>query len=131
MVAGRRASAEPGAKGGAATTPAPIVWYNGLDSRHVSDDRGGSACPRTCRSVNLTSVEAPMIVVRNVFRLKFGQARPAVAHWKKGLEHTLASMAEFEQTAPAIMANTYWHAWYQKFVPLCESGSREILTLVE
>ena len=99
-----------------------------------------------------------MILVRNVFRLKFGQARPAVALWKEGrdimgkaglhaptrlltdlvgpsytlvIEHTFASMAEFEQSAPAIMQNPEWKAWYEKFVPLCDSGYREIFNVVE
>ena len=99
-----------------------------------------------------------MIVVRNVFRLKFGQARPALALWKEGheiirktgftaptrvltdlvgtsytlvVEHTLASLAEYEQTAPSIMKSPEWQAWYQKFVPLCESGYREIFNVID
>jgi len=99
-----------------------------------------------------------MIVVRNVFKLKFGQARPALALWKDGrdimrraglsvptrlltdlvgpsytlvVEHTFGSMAEFEQAAPSIMQSAEWQAWYQKFVPLCDSGYREICNIVE
>jgi hypothetical protein len=28
------------------------------------------------------------------------------------------------------MANDEWHKWYQKLVPLVESGRREIFTIV-
>jgi hypothetical protein len=99
-----------------------------------------------------------MIVVRNVFRLKFGQARPALMLWKEGLEimrkagsdapirlltdlvgtsytlvveHSAASLTEFEQSVPPIMQNAEWKTWYQKFVPLCESGYREIFNVIE
>ena len=98
-----------------------------------------------------------MIIVRNVFQLKFGQARPAVALWKEGiqiakrvqpkesprlltdivgsaytvvLENTYESLADFEQSARSLMANDEWHKWYQKLVPLVESGRREIFTIV-
>jgi len=30
-----------------------------------------------------------------------------------------------------MMQQSEWHNWYQKFVPLVESGYREIFTLVE
>ena len=99
-----------------------------------------------------------MIVVRNVFRLKFGQARQAVALWREGrevmrragskgsprlltdlvghsyalvFENTYDSLADFEQAARAIMGTDEWQAWYQKFVPLAQSGYREIFTVVE
>jgi len=99
-----------------------------------------------------------MIVVRNVFRLKYGQARAALALWKEGrpimmraiqgpaprlltdvvgpsytlvMETTHASMAEFEQAGHSVMSSDEWRAWYQRFVPLVESGYREIFTLVE
>jgi hypothetical protein len=99
-----------------------------------------------------------MIVVRNVFTLKYGQARPALALWREGhaiqrkagldvptrlltdlvgpsytlvLEHTFGSLAEFERAAPSLMQSAEWQAWYQKFVPLVDSGYREIFNLVE
>lgn len=99
-----------------------------------------------------------MIVVRNTFRLKFGQARPAVALWKEGrevmkrlgmkggqrlltdlvgpsytlvFENNYESLAAFEQDAKLVMGSAEWRAWYERFIPLCESGSREIFTIVE
>lgn len=99
-----------------------------------------------------------MIVIRNVFQLKFGKAKEAVALVKKGvaiqkragasfsariltdvsgpfytlvLELTVPSLAAFEAEAPRFMADKEWQANYQKLVPLVESGYREIFTIVE
>jgi hypothetical protein len=101
-----------------------------------------------------------MILVRNVFRLKFGQAREAVAAWKEGmaiaersgvgagryrlltdlvgpdfytlvLEGTYGSLAEFEQSAQALMAVPEWRAWYPRVTALSEGGYREILNVVD
>ena len=99
-----------------------------------------------------------MILVRNVFRLKFGKAREAVAVMKEGLtiqkragidlsarlltdvtgphytlvlELTMPNLAAFETTASRIMGNKDWQANYQKFVPLVDSGHREVFTIVE
>ena len=99
-----------------------------------------------------------MIVIRNVFRLKFGKAREAVALVKEAvaiqkragssftprvltdltgpfytvvLELTVPSLAAFEAEAPRYMADKDFQANYQKLVPLVESGYREIFTLVE
>jgi hypothetical protein len=101
-----------------------------------------------------------MILVRNIFRLKFGQAREAIAAWKNGLEiaeragggqgryrlltdlagpdfytlvleGTYESLAEFEQSAQALMGMPEWRAWYPQVMALSEGGHREILTIVE
>jgi hypothetical protein len=99
-----------------------------------------------------------MVVVRNVFRLKFGKTREAVALLKEGialqkkagspfpariltdvtgpfytvvLELTVPDIGSFEKEAPRLMGDKDWQANYQKFVPLVESGFREILTLVQ
>jgi hypothetical protein len=99
-----------------------------------------------------------MIVVRNVFRLKFGKAREAVAVMKEGiaiqkrlgsdvstrlltdlsgdfytlvLELTVPNLAALEAEQPRLMGNKDWQANYQKFVPLVESGHREMFTIVE
>jgi hypothetical protein len=100
-----------------------------------------------------------MLVVRNVFRLKFGQAKPALAAWKEGqalmkrlgqtapgrlltdvtgpsytvvLEHTYDSLQAFEAEGRKIMGDAEWGKWYhEKFVPHVESGYREVLTIVE
>jgi hypothetical protein len=99
-----------------------------------------------------------MILVRNVFHLKFGKAREAVAILKDGLaiqkkltseistrlltdltgdfytivlEITTASLASLETMQPRIMGDKEWQANYQKLLPLVESGHREIYTIVE
>ena len=98
-----------------------------------------------------------MIVVRNIFRLKYGQARPALALFKEGkalaekysmkpgrvmtdlvgpaytmvLEHTFPDLAAWEADGHRAMGQDDWRAWYQKFTPLVDSGYREIFTEVE
>ena len=99
-----------------------------------------------------------MILIRNVFRLKFGKAREAVALMKESiaiqkragapftprlltditgpfytlvLELTAPSLAEFEAEAPRAMADKEVHANYEKLVPLIESGYREVFNIVE
>jgi hypothetical protein len=100
-----------------------------------------------------------MIVVRNVFRLKFGQAKEALTVWKEGraiaeraglgrgqrlltdlagpefytlvLEGTYESLADFEQSAKAMMSNRQWQAWYPRVIAVSQGGYREILNVVE
>jgi hypothetical protein len=101
-----------------------------------------------------------MIVIRNVFRLKFGKAREAVALFKEGmaiqkrvgaganfshrlltdvtgpfytvvLELTVPSLGAFETGAPQLMGDKDWQANYQKISALVESGYREVFTLIE
>ena len=101
-----------------------------------------------------------MIVIRNVFRLKFGKAKEAVALFKEGLaiqkriagsanvstrlltdvtgpfytvvlEITVPNLSSFETEAPRIMGDKDWQANYQKTSALVESGYREIFTVVE
>jgi len=99
-----------------------------------------------------------MIVVRNVFQLKFGKAKEGVELWKEGLalskrlgfpakssrvltdvvgrfytivfENTFDSLADFEGAAKTIMPSPEWQAWYQKVSGITESGYREILNVV-
>ncbi|MGH6820459.1 MAG: NIPSNAP family protein [bacterium] len=98
-----------------------------------------------------------MIVVRDVFQLKFGKAREAKALWREALEmhkkmglgsaevhidlvgpyYTLVlqsryrSLNHYENKMEEIMKNSDWENWYQKFIPLVESGRREIFTILE
>jgi hypothetical protein len=99
-----------------------------------------------------------MIVIRNVFQLKFGKAREAIALVKEGaaiqkraganfsqriltditgpfytvvLELTVPNLSAYESEAPRFMADKDFQANYQKLVPLVESGHREIFTIVE
>ena len=101
-----------------------------------------------------------MILVRNIFQLKFGQAREALATWKEGqaiaarlgasqpgwriltdlagpefytlvLEGTYASLAEFEAQSQRMMADPAWRAWYPKVAAVSTGGHREIFNIVE
>jgi hypothetical protein len=99
-----------------------------------------------------------MIIVRNVFRLKFGKAREAAALMKEAiaiqkrlgvdagqrlltdvtgpfytliLELTVPKLAAAETTLSKVMSDKEFHANYEKFVPLVESGHREILNVVQ
>jgi len=100
-----------------------------------------------------------MIVVRNVFQLKFGKAKEALAHWKEGLpiferlgmpmkgsriltdvvgpfytlvlENTFESLTDYERSGQRVMGDEQWRAWYARFTPLCEGGHREIFSVVE
>ena len=99
-----------------------------------------------------------MIVVRNVFRLKFGKAKEGMELWKEGMalaqrlgftakssrlltdlvgqfytivfENTFDSLADFESGAKKIMSSSEWQTWYQKFSAITESGYREVLNVV-
>lgn len=97
-----------------------------------------------------------MILVRDVFRLKFGKAKDALAVWKEmteqakrsGLtfsprtltdlvgpfytlviETTATNLHDWEQNVRKGMADPAFHALYQKFTPLVESGYREVFTI--
>jgi hypothetical protein len=99
-----------------------------------------------------------MIVIRNVFRLKFGKAKEAVALFKEGaaiqkragasftpriltdlvgpfytvvLELTMPNLAALEAEMPKLMGDKDFQANYQKLTPLIESGYREIFTIAE
>ena len=98
-----------------------------------------------------------MILVRNVFQLKFGKAKDAKALMKEGariskkvgygaqrhlmdvtgafytlvLESTHESLAAWEAAMGDAQATKEWAAWYEKLKPLVESGHREIFTILE
>jgi hypothetical protein len=120
-------------------------------------------CEFRLRIPGAASLESPtlediMIVVRNVFRIKFGQSKPAVAAFKEGralikkigmiaesrlltdlvgtsytIVHELqfANLAAFEQEMKKITGSAEWRTWYETFIPYAESGSREIFNIVE
>jgi hypothetical protein len=95
-----------------------------------------------------------MIVVRNVFRLKFGKAKDVKAALKEAkdmmggnnkvlfdlvgpsytmvMESTYKSLTDFESEMSKDMGGKKWQNWYhKKFVPLIDSAYREIFTVVE
>jgi hypothetical protein len=100
-----------------------------------------------------------MVVVRDVFRLKFGQSKEAVALWKDAaaalrtsgygatnvrlltdlagpsfytvvLESTFNSVAEWEKAHLAARDNAAWKELYAKIVSYTEIGHREILSVI-
>ncbi len=98
-----------------------------------------------------------MLVVRDIFYLKFGKAKEAKAAMKESIEiirkfsdipariltdltgrsyrlifeANVKNLAELEDNLKSAFSNKEWEAWYQKFVPLVESSEREILSVVE
>jgi hypothetical protein len=101
-----------------------------------------------------------MIVIRNVFQLKFGKAREAVALMKEGiaiqkrvmsgleystrvltdvtgpfytlvLEVTVPDLETFERNVPRLFGDAEWQANDQQVAPLVESGHREVFSIVE
>jgi hypothetical protein len=102
--------------------------------------------------------EAVMILVRNVFYLKFGKAKEAktlIDENKKMMkkfdnnaqtrfltditgpfytlvmEITANNLGDFEKTSAEMMKNSEFEDWYKKFIPLVESGKREIFSVLE
>jgi len=100
-----------------------------------------------------------MIVVRDIFRLKFGQSKEAIALWKEAaaslrtsgygavnvrlltdlagasfytviLESTFNSVGEWEKAHMAARENAPWKALYAKIIPFTEIGHREILSVI-
>ena len=97
-----------------------------------------------------------MIVVRNIFQLKFGTAKDAIslmneiAPWAQAitfenvrvltdvtgkaytmvLEMQYKNLADFEKTITEHFKDPAWKSWYQRFAPLCESSYREIMNVV-
>jgi len=99
-----------------------------------------------------------VILVRDVFQLKFGKAREAKALWAEGkeiakrvgygapdrvltdltgpyytfvLESEHQNLAAYEESLGSTLGAEDWGQWYQKFVPLVESGRREVFTILE
>jgi len=97
-----------------------------------------------------------MIVIRNIFNLKFGKAKEAKALLKEGieiagdqgfnesriltdltgdsyrliLEFEFKSLSDWENSMKQGRGEEEWQKWYQKFVPFVDRASREILNVV-
>ena len=99
-----------------------------------------------------------MILVRDIFHLKFGKARDAKALLAESrelgkkygfsneralsdlvtghsytliLESEWKNLADWEDAMKKGMGDKDWQNWYQKFIPLCDSAGREILNILE
>jgi hypothetical protein len=97
-----------------------------------------------------------MIIVRNVFQLKFGKAKEAKTLMQEQLEiikkygqpiprfstdltgefYTLVmemsfnDLSAYEKSSKETMGAKDFEQWYQKFVPIVESGYREIFNVL-
>jgi hypothetical protein len=98
-----------------------------------------------------------MILVRDIFNLKFGKAKEAKVIMNEGrnlinqygfaktramtdltgpaytliLETEWKNLGEMENGLKTAFADKNWQNWYQKFVPLVDSGNREIFTIMD
>jgi hypothetical protein len=98
-----------------------------------------------------------VILVRDVFQLRFGKAREAKTLWRKGaalnkkfgygpgrgmvdlvgkyytlvLETTYRDLADYERALKKVLGAKEWSTWYKQFMPLVESGQREIYSILE
>ena len=97
-----------------------------------------------------------MVLVRDVFQLKFGKSKAAVDLLKQGIalekkagynsqrlltdisgpyytlvmESSFPNLTEFEKAHHKVAGTPVWKKWYQSFVPLVEFGRREIFSVV-
>jgi len=98
-----------------------------------------------------------MILVRDVFQVKFGKMKEAKAlarqdidfqkrygmsqsrfltdltgpYYTLIMETTYDSLAAYEKSLKDVLNSKEFKKWYKKFMPLVESGRREIFTVVE
>lgn len=100
-----------------------------------------------------------MVIVRNVFRVKFGQSKEATALWQQAmsilrdsglvddvrlltdvagesfytlvLETTHESLAAWEQAMERLKDNADWREVYPKIASFMDGGRREILSVIE
>ncbi len=98
-----------------------------------------------------------MIIVRNVFRLKFGKAKEVKAIMQDSkkimnesqlknsrvlfdvvgpsytmvLENSYANLSDFEKEMAAMFSKPEWGAWYQRLTPLVENSYREIFSVMD
>lgn len=96
-----------------------------------------------------------MIVVRDIFQVKFGRMKEAIAFWKEMqkaspqppetlprvltdftgpyytlvLEGTFKDLADYERYLHREMTGDAGELYHKKFVPLVDSGRREIFTV--
>ena len=101
------------------------------------------------------AIEKTNFVVRDIFHLKFGHYRDAIALMDEAMKLSLMpaggmrimtdftgdayqlilelgynTLADYEKSLTSEMNATAWKDWYEKFKPHVESSSREILRWV-
>ncbi len=98
-----------------------------------------------------------MILVRDIFQLKFGAMKPALDLWKEGqsfmqsngnpaprmltdlsgqyytlvMESTYPNLTEYEHERTSARMPDGWRDWYNRFSNLVQSGHREIFNIVQ
>ncbi len=98
-----------------------------------------------------------MILVRDIFHLKFGKAKEALAMWKDAIrmmgntphqpdrvltdltgeyytlimESTFDNLTDYENGMKGEMQTDEWRKWSQKFTELVIDGRREIFNIVQ
>jgi len=98
-----------------------------------------------------------MILIRDVFRLKFGKAKDVKALMKESqtfmdaemlknsrvlfdlvgpsytmvLETTQKNLSSFEAELGKVFSAPQWQDWYKRLVPFIEQSYREIFTVME
>ena len=98
-----------------------------------------------------------MIVVRDVFQLKFGKAREAIAimrdamkvednsryrtsrvlvdltgdYYQLVMESEFESLGDFETALQEVTSSSAWREIYSRFTPLVQSGRREVFRIVD
>lgn len=98
-----------------------------------------------------------MIVIRNIFRIRPGAMKQALALVKRGqaltaqtgfsrsraltdvaadfytlvFEIECESLQQFEQGLSQNFGSAEWQSWYQEFTPLIQGGRREIFHIVD
>jgi len=98
-----------------------------------------------------------MVIIRNIFQIKPGSMKQAVALVKENrpmieragfvssraltdvvgdfytlvLETECESLEAFERGIRTSFGSAEWQAWYQRFTPLVDRGRREIMQVVE
>ena len=96
-----------------------------------------------------------MILVREIFQIKFGrmkdvkdllkemakimppESKPRILtdltgpHYTLVMENTHKDLSAFEADMRRDLSGQDFAKWYQKFIPLVDSGRREIFTIVD
>ena len=123
----------------------------------INNLRPKTRSTNTFISPNLNPKTQNMILVRDVFRLKFGKAKEVkvlmeesrklmeperqknsrvlfdlVGHaYTMVLESSYSSLAEYESEMSKTFGRKEWGEWYQKLVPNIEKSYREIFTVFQ
>ena len=145
-------------RAGLTTVPCLCHCAHGGDLHDRIACAGNSPCATICPA-SAPSVYSPaevhMILVREIFQIKFGRMKEAKDIWKQMvkimptenkprvltdltgpyytlvMESTYKNLSNYEAEMQREMSGSDFGALYQKFIPLVDSGRREIFTIVD